>query len=849
MRFLPSLSKPLSQGLHILSIISLVSSTTLLGVLIAPVATTHAAPVAIFSDDFESGSLATNGWSINSPGGTPTSPQVLAEAQSTLSAGSFGVRLDGDGDDTITKTFSTKEFFNVRLSYDRKTNGLEGDDHFLSRFDVNADGGFKTIEDIQNDADWATTAPSLSLTGAAANNLAVGIRYRVLGDSAEEFAYLDNVTVTGDPIVRNDPQITCGEPTDIMLVLDRSASMDDLGGTPPRPIQDAKDAAKNFVDIVSGGAPTLANHRIGVVSFSDSATLNIPLSTDVAAIKTSIDGLTAGGRTNMQAGIEMGFANLGGGANTTIILLSDGRANEPDPEEEAPNAAIARGNEAKTAGVRFSTIGLNMINDHPAENTLKAIASIDTEQETLYSGGTQDDLEGIFSDIAFQLCPPPQPPTVSKTVSKDTANPGDVLTYTITLEHANADPLENVIVTDQVPAQCSAVGAIDTGGVKNGTAITWTFPTLPAGATAVHFDCTLTASFVEGTTAVTNMAEVCWQSTEQRLCADDDALTNVTVQPQGTPGETPTAPPQVPNGGVPIQPTITLDKTDVKDPVKPGENITYVLSYAVANASVANLVLTDQLPTGVTFVSATHSGTYDAATRVVTWQLGTVAPGNYVANVTAKADALTTSTTVTNGAVLRATDVTDATADEKTTIIGEPILSIAKIADTRTAKPGEVVEYRVTIQNAGTNDATGVVLTDTLPKGFTLVETGAPTLTREIGTIRVGETYATTYRVQIAADEPLGTYENVAVATAANHRQISAQAPVEVAFPVTVLGVTATGEEMEFETPVEVLGAETLAESGVGTTDLLIASAASLLIALGVVGLTGQRRLLRQSRS
>ncbi len=38
-------------------------------------------------------------------------------------------------------------------------------------------------------------------------------------------------------------------------------------------------------------------------------------------------------------------------------------------------------------------------------------------------------------------------------------------------------------------------------------------------------------------------------------------------------------------------------------------------------------MLTDVLPTGLTFVSASNDGTYDAATRTVTWQLGTVNVG------------------------------------------------------------------------------------------------------------------------------------------------------------------------------------------------------------------------------
>ena len=36
------------------------------------------------------------------------------------------------------------------------------------------------------------------------------------------------------------------EPLDVMLVLDHSGSMDDIGGDPPQPITDVKNAAKAF---------------------------------------------------------------------------------------------------------------------------------------------------------------------------------------------------------------------------------------------------------------------------------------------------------------------------------------------------------------------------------------------------------------------------------------------------------------------------------------------------------------------------------------------------------------------------------------------------------------------------
>jgi hypothetical protein len=107
-------------------------------------------------------------------------------------------------------------------------------------------------------------------------------------------------------------------PLDIVLVFDKSGSMDDdscsktcgsdysscvnhpchgVWRLPPQPITDAKDAAKAFVDMNN---PNLTH--VGLVSYSDTASLNQDLSNSFASVKGAIDGLSADGCTNAAAG-------------------------------------------------------------------------------------------------------------------------------------------------------------------------------------------------------------------------------------------------------------------------------------------------------------------------------------------------------------------------------------------------------------------------------------------------------------------------------------------------------------------------------------------------------------------
>ena len=92
-------------------------------------------------------------------------------------------------------------------------------------------------------------------------------------------------------------------PTDIVLLLDRSGSM---AGTP---LSSMKLGAKTFIDIIAqatNGAPDEigSGSRIAIASFADTAIANTQLITSVDALKNAVDALNAGGNTNPAAAFE-----------------------------------------------------------------------------------------------------------------------------------------------------------------------------------------------------------------------------------------------------------------------------------------------------------------------------------------------------------------------------------------------------------------------------------------------------------------------------------------------------------------------------------------------------------------
>jgi len=236
---------------------------------------------------------------------------------------------------------------------------------------------------------------------------------------------------------------------------------------------------------------------------------------------------------------------------------------------------------------------------------------------------------------------------------------------------------------------------------------------------------------------------------------------------------------------------ITVTKTDSADPVAPDTAITYTLAWTVTgNTSVTNLMLTDTLPSTVTYVSASDGGTHNGVNPggIVTWNLGNHLPGDtgsMTVVVRMGAD-LSNGTIVTNTATLDATETDPVTTTQPTTIIASPTLGISKSVNLPFANPGDQPTYSVTVTNTGNDTAINVMLTDTLPTGFTFVDGGTATKTFALGNMEKGKSVTATYKVAIDFSVLAGSYDNLATAKADNHGSVTAKAPLEVRIPVVL---------------------------------------------------------------
>jgi len=193
--------------------------------------------------------------------------------------------------------------------------------------------------------------------------------------------------------------------SDIVLVLDVSGSMAAADLQPTR-LGAATSAARALIE----GLPDGAN--VGVVSFSQGASVVAPLSPDKTQAERALQGLQASGGTAIGDGLNAALNQLsqrssaGTGDRTPgkVILLSDGE----NTFGQAPSQVAAR---AKQLGVEVDTIGIGergvstYLNQQTAvgldETTLKSIA--DTTGGKYFYAVDSGQLAEIYSNLGSQV--------------------------------------------------------------------------------------------------------------------------------------------------------------------------------------------------------------------------------------------------------------------------------------------------------------------------------------------------------------------------------------------------------------------------------------------------------------
>jgi hypothetical protein len=221
------------------------------------------------------------------------------------------------------------------------------------------------------------------------------------------------------------------------------------------------------------------------------------------------------------------------------------------------------------------------------------------------------------SDHTIQGCgevppPPPQPRTFLTKTNNTTGPvaPGTSVNFTIVIDVTDG-PVPSMQIVDQLPAGIGSASAVsDSGSYNAGTnRITWNLTNVADGETLTY------TAVVSATATPGNYVNVA--TITQGPCVGDGCDDDSTVV--------------VPPPTVTLTPTLVIDKTanttsiTISGPaaaqVATPSSVTWTLNYTLTNGPVTNAVITDPVPVGFDFVSATNSGTFNAGTRTITWNL------------------------------------------------------------------------------------------------------------------------------------------------------------------------------------------------------------------------------------
>ncbi len=184
-----------------------------------------------------------------------------------------------------------------------------------------------------------TTAPEIEITDINASRYAEGgqtlmvVEFRNLPESPDP-AQLQ-VTVDGQPVsnLETAPLGESSVPVGVVLVIDTSGSMEG------DPMQAAKDAAKSFI------AEKRPEDSIAIVSFADTAVVDIGFTTNANDLNARIDSLEAAGETAFNDGVLLGLSLFDNPSTDTLIpnmiVMSDGEDTASTATAEEALAAVA----------------------------------------------------------------------------------------------------------------------------------------------------------------------------------------------------------------------------------------------------------------------------------------------------------------------------------------------------------------------------------------------------------------------------------------------------------------------------------------------------------------------------
>ncbi len=419
-----------------------------------------------------------------------------------------------------------------------------------------------------------------------------------------------------------------------------------------------------------------------------------------------------------------------------------------------PAAGISLGtiNNSASRTVTFQATVVSLPSQNPISNT----ANI-TFQYTPIAGGT------TFNGLATSNSAGTQINLAdingTKSVNKIFTDIGETLTYSIALANIGNIAATNVIYTDPIPGGTTFIpGSVTVNGVTQAGAN----PANGISIGSIAANSTTTISFqvlvpsIPQTNPILNSGTTTYQYIpvpNQPAVSGTDTTNIVSTQVNNA--------------------TVTMVKAVDKNFADIGDTLTYTVSFTgTGNTNANNIIFTDVIPTGTTFVlnSLTIDGTTQVGANPANGvNIGSI-PSGTTKNVTFQVvvNTIPVSNVVSNGSnasyqytvnPIQSPVTKNISSNLVSTQINNANVTLTKSTNKQFATIGETIGYTILITNSGNTAANNVQLTDPLPNG-TILTLGSVTLNGvlqnvdslvalPIGTIPAGATFILSFQVTV----------------------------------------------------------------------------------------------------
>ena len=342
---------------------------------------------------------------------------------------------------------------------------------------------------------------------------------------------------------------------------------------------------------------------------------------------------------------------------------------------------------------------------------------------------------------------------VTKSDNTASVNAGGRITYTISYTNSGNQGATGVVLTDILPANTVFVGP---GWINVGGTPTYTYSignVAVNGSGSVQFIVDVSGTLPTGYLSACNSISI---GDDGLNGADQNSANNAYVE--CTP--------------INAAPDLQVTKSDGGATPTTGSLITYTISYTNAGTRGASgVILTETVPANTSYVgygwSPVGFGVYTKSVGILEASAGfNTGATTFVVQVNntmpASAESVTNTVTIRDDG----SNGLDPNAGNNSATVVTPVFALPDLTITKTdggiiANPGDAVTYTMYFTNTGNQDATNVVLTESLPANTTYVGFGwtaatAVTYTLAVPGLSAGASLSATIVVQINPSLPAG---------------------------------------------------------------------------------------------